>query len=68
MDYIDKLSANILLSIISMGSIMHSVLIHAQKCDGKSVLLESRYKNFEESIKNDVTDERGMEDISQIIV
>ena len=29
------------------------------ECNGKSLLLESKYKAFEESIKNDVTDEEA---------
>lgn len=59
MDYIDKLFSQHPFIYYIDGEYYAFGVNTCTKCDGKSVLLESRYKNFEESIKNDVTDEEA---------
>lgn len=59
MDYIDKLfKQHPFIYRINEKYYAFGVNVCVE-CDGRSGLLESRYKNFEESLKNDVTDEEA---------
>lgn len=59
MDYIDKLfKQHPFIYRINEKYYAFGVNVCVE-CDGRSALLESRYKNFEESLKNDVTDEEA---------
>lgn len=59
MDYIDKLfKQHPFIYRINEKYYAFGVNVRVE-CGGRSGLLESRYKNFEESLKNDVTDEEA---------
>lgn len=59
MDYIDKLfKQHPFIYRINEKYYAFGVNVCVE-CNGRSQLLESRYKNFEESLKNDVTDEEA---------
>lgn len=52
---------NIHLFIILRENITHLVTLTCAECDGKSLLLEHRYKDFEENLKSDLTDVEAWE-------
>ena len=59
MDYIDKLFKQHPFIYFINGKYYAFGVNVCAECDGKSVLLESRYKDFEESLKSDVTDKEA---------
>lgn len=59
MDYINKLFGQYPFIYYINGKYYAFGTNVCTECNGKSLLLESKYKAFEESIKNDVTDEEA---------
>lgn len=59
MDYIDKLFKQHPFIYYIGGKYYAFGVNTCTECNGKSVLLESRYKKFEESLKDDLSDEEA---------